>query len=506
MSIVRTGVGGTQPQLPAKTSVTTKASTTAGGYLVDNRGNIHDLSVWAAKSILEFVEPSYETGDGKLPVWATDKGGDRFTKTTTYKTNVNACVYNAVKECMQSLGIGTLTPGDKAFFTNHPRVSTDGVNKANVLAVAHGLAVPWGVGITRVFVPKMSTLGDQHKEFAAALGVNPLALQTYNASNEDFIASMEIDPTSDEANMVRRMFRFEFVDAPKKPCVVMMASSGTTVKKGGTTVGGNWSSTTSGVGHADFIGPRDGTSDSWKIAFQLGPLPEYNDVGGKSINRYENVRDAFDADEFVQTVEEKFSTWNSLINGKSVSQWDTEYRAAHPYKPTVVQSQFVKPHTPTQKNTIPPKNGVPQGSTARISTTVCKECGGMVATIDGVSYCLACDWYEDGEEVAAGIEEVCPFCYSSIDDTGKCTNKECGFDKMQHIQSTYFICSKHGTPLHFYTKAAGKDGDKYQYMCPECLYTDGENLATFIDDGRTHPRELVQQVRYVGGGEDDKKS
>ena len=105
----------------------------AGGYLADNKGVLHEVSEWAAKSLLKMVEPDYTTGTGKdqLPVWKTDEGGDRFTTVThTGYKQVNACVYDAVREAMQSLGIGTLTPGDKTFFRTHPRVSTDGVNKA----------------------------------------------------------------------------------------------------------------------------------------------------------------------------------------------------------------------------------------------------------------------------------------------------------------------------------------------------------------------------------------
>jgi len=458
-----------------------------GGYLIDNNGTMHEISEFAAESLLGNVEPEMTTGDKKLPVWKVDPGGDGFTS-TTYHYHVNSCVYDATKKYLEALGLGTLTPGDKYWFEQHPRVNSDGVNKANVLAVAHGLAVPWGKGITKVYVPKMSTLGDQLKEFAQALGINPLALQTYGASNDDFIDAMGFDPNGPEAKMIRDTLRFEFVDEPPMvPCVVMMSSSAQVKKSGGTTVKGQWSSTTSGVGHADFIGPRDSVPKNWKIAFQLGPLAEYNEVNGVSINRYSNAKVAFPGEsKETSSVQRKFSIWSSRVGGKTLNAWDNARRTAKNAATSAVHRQEVTPATTVQSSK--------STSTAVRRSTACGKCGGMVVELDGTAYCLACDWFEVEEEVQAGISEVCPMCYSALAN-GICIDSSCGFNARLHVESTYFICSKHNVPLYFYQAGGG-----YNYVCPECLFVQRRELLTYVKNEETHPKGLITQIREFNDG------
>lgn len=456
------------------------------GYLLDNSGTYHELSKFAAKSLAAGTDPDFTTGDSKVPVWKIDEDGERYITITGGYKHVNSCVYDAVKTCMESLGIGTLTPGDKSFFTNHPRVNSDGVNKANVLAVSHGLAVPWGVGIIRVYVPKLSTLGDQLVEFAKALGVNPLALQNYNVSNEDFIKEMSLD--DDSATMVRKMCRFEFVDKPPRPCVIMMSSSASVKKSGGTTVKGQWSSTTYGVGHADFIGPRDNISPNWKIAFQMGPLQEYAEVDGLSINRYSDISLAFDKGELDKTEEphQKVSVWSSLVNGKSVNEWDRLHRPTKPLS----QGHYV-----SQRHGK--KNGASTSpAPATITKDACAVCGGMVARLDGVSYCLSCDWYEDDIEKENDISEVCPMCYSALTTDKICKSEACGFDAAEVLESIYFICGKHNTPLYFVSKGPQTNA---LYICPDCAFESATGLKEYIEKGLTHPANKIVQIKEFAG-------
>jgi len=468
-----------------------KSTPTVYGYLLDLSGSYHSLSKFAAESLLAGTDPDMTTGDEKIPVWKIDKDGERYITVTQGHRHVNSCVFDAVKECMQSLGIGTLTPGDKTFFVNHPRVSTDGVNKANVLGVAHGLAVAWGVGITRVFVPKLSALGDQLVEFATALGVNPLALQNYNMSNDDFISEMSLD--DETAQTIKKMCRFEFVDIPEKPCVIMMSSSSTVKKSGGTTVGGQWSSTTSGVGHADFIGPRDFVSKNWKIAFQLGPLQEYAEVDGKSINRYSDINLAFDKAELaaIEKSHEKVSVWSSIVHGKSVNEWDRLHKPK-----TWSQSKYVKAEHGDKKN-----GAATQGKPATIIKDSCSVCGGMVARLDEVSYCLLCDWYEDDTERENDVSEVCPMCYGALTTDQICKNDGCGYDAAEVFESAYFICSKHKTPLYFINEGPQI---KSKYVCPDCLISDEKvGLKTFRENGLTHPEKWTVQIKEFNSGKEE---
>ena len=478
-----------------KTTPVKKWTPKVEGYLVDNDGVMHELTTQSAKALRGNVEPSMTTGDEKLPVWTTDKGGDRYT--TSGMPKVNDCVYRAVKKFVESLGLGTLTTGDEKFFRTHPRVNGDGVNKANVLAVSHGLVVPWGLGITRVWVPKMSSLGEQHLEFAKALGVNPMALATYDYSNEDLITELGLDKYSEDAATIRDTFRFEFVDEPAGPCVVMLSNwtggkSSTTVKTGGANISGKWSSTTHGMGHADFVGPRDGLYGNWQIAFQIGRLPTYAD---NSINRYQEVSEAFTPEEIAakKNSHRTFSVWQSIVDGKSLNEWDRGSKTV----------QYPSTYTPAATK---PKggNGAAASSTAAIitkaggSVSACPDCKGMVAEVDGVKYCLACDWYEDAEEEAAGvsIEEICPICYTKVfADTKKCKNETCNYDPKDWQVSDYFVCKEHGYALEFHKFKRLGDRGEFVYVCGECLFASGMSLVEYMEKGMTHPYGKSTQIK-----------
>lgn len=499
-----------------------------GGYLRDSEGTLYEISEMQAEALthgkVQSVGESFK-GEKGYPIWQIDKYGERYTSTTYHTPTVNSCVYDAIKKYVEAMGLGTLTYGDKKFFTSHPRVNTDGVNKANVLAVAQGLIVPWGLGITRVFVPKLSSLGDQHLEFANALGVNPMGLSNYSTSNEEFLAYFDIDRHSEEGRSMIDSYRFEFVDEPNGPCVVMVSSSSvvktkSNTKNGKTNVGGNWSSTVHGLGHADFVGPRDGLAAKWQIAFQIGRLPNYNDNG---INRYEDVSVAFGdeiKDQQKPVASKKISTWNSIVGGKTINAWDNEKRGIGWQK-----GKYTKGTGASKKNggghtSVTPAKQLEliRGRTGGTSIGPCPKCNGRTHEVESMYYCLECDWYKDAltehsnDASSSDIDDsggVCPFCYRGLTSDGICTDKDCGYDPADWTESNFFICKEHGQPLHFQLVPPAGGEDPYIYVCTECLFKNGDGLKKYVDEGRTHPHNNLVQIKKIqaqgGDSKDDRK-
>lgn len=481
------------------------------GFLVDNNGVIHDMTSTAADALLDAgVEPlsmRVQTDGTQLPMWKIDEGGERYyVITQTY----NDCVFRATKTYMESLGIGTLTDGDKEFFEDHPRVTTEGVDRANVLCVVHGLVVPWGLGITRVYVPKLSTLGDQHREFAKALGMNPKAMTDNNTSNEDFIDMLELEPDSEQAKFIRETYRFEFVaEPPLRPCIVMLGNwnkgkgKDDKPKTGGANVNGKWTTTSYGMGHADFVGPRDALHGEWQIAIEIGKQPEY----AIDINKYANIKVAFDKEELAINKDgrTRLSIWSSLIQGKSVTDWQKEVRErAIPIQPTGYTSALV----PAEAGR-PPINGSAHKSELSIPQATknqCPECGGPTATVENFEYCLMCNWVIDF------LEGICPFCYGDIVNM-KCETEGCGYNTINWIESTTFYCQAHNVPLFFRLldkEHIKEGGNVYCYACPECLYADNTLLGDFYKEGQSHDETMVMQVytppKELGTGKENQNA
>lgn len=464
------------------------------GFLRDNSGGLWSISKRSVEVLTEDdVKPFEEVVyNGKLlPVWVVDKGGERYYNTTAANTtrHVNKCVFDAVKKYTESLSLGTLTSGDQKFFTNHPRVSSDGVNRANVLIVSQGLIGPWGLGIDRVWVPKLSSVGPQQEEFMKALGVNPVALTDYETSNEDLIKLLELDPKGDAARQIRDSYRFEFSDEPGRPCVVMMSSS--VSKKSSANVGGAWSATVSGFGHADFIGPRDTIHGTWEIAFSISRNPVY--INGTDMSAYSEM-DYFDDE--IKAMEEaeknkpkELSTWSSIIGGKSISDRNKKQTPApkvSTYKPPYQQQSF---------NWANRKKDDDAKSNGKIETRkkeTCPDCGeSSIKHYDDYAFCMKCNWWEE-----LGDEDTyykCPFCGAKMLSNGMCPT--CMFDDEIWRKSQIFSCNKH-SDYDVYFSSVGPDFEKldskdFVYACPLCLKEEDVDLDQFYKAGGNHKKDMT---------------
>lgn len=450
------------------------------GYLVDENDRYWPISRYLEETLSAHFDPDgfKERGDEKLPFWKIDNGGAVYTKASK---NPNACVYNATKKYIEAMSLGTFTLGDKDFFVDHPGVTGDGVDRANVLGVAHGLLIPWGLGISRVWVPKMSAVGDQEREFMTALGCNPMAILDAETSNEEFILQMELDPGSEVADFIRKSNRFEFSNYPRGPAVIMLSYSGTVAPK--TNVVGQWANAGyGGIGHAEFIGPRDRINTTWHIAFSVDRLENIAYHNGSDLDRYATL-DSFKEQIAAQDrIYRDLSPWACTVHGEKVSTLK---------KP--VEKPVVVTYPSTGAGTAIVKHVAPATPTAREKELgKCPDCGQYVNEISGIVYCLTCNWYDDIEESDKSHE--CPFCTGSL-LWGKCDT--CEYDELEWIESSMFKCKIHGNNMLYFSP---RGATSEVWVCPSCTEENPAYAEDFIA-GRLSHRDIRESIHAVMANE-----
>ena len=428
------------------------------GILRDNSGRLWEITDSQAKSLLKDTKPVeyVDHGGENTPVWDIDKNGERYIQQAKH---VNACVFNAIKEYLNSMGMGTLTEGDKDFFVSHPDVNSDGVGRAKVLGVAQGLLVPWGLGIERVWMPSGTNLGGQHREFMVALGANPVALTDWKTSNSELAETLELN--KEQARELAESYRFEFVDTPGRPCVVMLENYKAKTTKGGVTtktyanVGGQWSNTMYGMGHADFVGPRDKMYGDWVLAFSISRNPKYNN---ESMDSYADVEGS-------STSSLSLSTWQSLIDGRSInSRTTTTTKTYGPFHSRANQ-RYLPASTQTQKEDISQK---------------CPQCeSDAIESLNGLVYCLDCGWWEDSTGKYT-YDVPCPFCGENLIFNEFC---DCGYSEGDWVISALRKCKNHECEV-YYTQ--DEITHELHYICPSCLKQDDKTVADMIASESNH--------------------
>jgi len=463
-------------------------------------GRMWEIKDTSAKALLDAkIEPKARVNHGPiedLPIWRVDEGGEKFLGGTTHSTyaayTVNDCVYRAVEKYIEKLGLGGFTSGDIDWFKYHPNVTSDGASRGTVLGVVQGLLYPYGIGISRVYMPVASALGEEHKVFAAALGMNPAATVTHAVSNAGFLESLgdNIDPLI--AENINRTCRFEFVEEPPTPCVALVNASSTTFTKeskvnGGTNVVSQWSSTTVGFGHADYLGARDGTYGSWLIAFKLDRLqdipyqkPEL--VSGFNIDISESKKKKSSSVKKTIGSGEVISVYQSKFDGRSIND--------------INASKYNKGTKPTQgKNEnvhyLPVVEDVPPIVSAKIDGK-CPHCGKEDLEVLGeYMFCVSCGaWTDDDGESWETVDNfsvdknLCPLCGSSLYD-GWCVF--CMYSTEHWYESKYTICPIHGTPPYV--------SDDSIFLCPGCLADEGIDPNFYYMSGSSMVNRMVSAIQ-----------
>lgn len=162
-----------------------------------------------------------------------------------YKTHraILCCVYDAVTEYMQAI-LGTkLCIDDKEWYKELAVVETGGLPYEHTLTVINELVRPYGLGISRVYLPKKTSTSKEMKEWAKYLGVNPAARVNRDCTNEEYVNLVAPAPGDYRNTVLEEIkgYNLEHVETFPKPAIVFAGKD-----KGG---------------HASYESPRGNTSD-----------------------------------------------------------------------------------------------------------------------------------------------------------------------------------------------------------------------------------------------------
>jgi hypothetical protein len=472
---------------------TRMANSMIHGLMLTADGLLFEMRQYETQKLLDNgVEPNRRADHAEhkqLPIWHVDEGGEEWKKlwgsgNVHYAYSVNDCVFRAVEKYIHHAGLGGFTIGDKNWFKYHPNVTQDGALKSIVLGVAHGLLYPYGLGIDRVYMPMASALGKEHKIFAKALGMNPAAIATSSISNAEFIESLGEDIDPGIAQGIVNDCRFEFVDKPPVPCVVLVNSTITKFKKdkskGGVNVGGNWSSTSTGLGHADYLGARDSACGTWLIAFQINKLeniqyrkPELISGFDIDVSESKEAKTSAGKDNGKDRTQE-LSVYKSKIGGVSVDDLAEKDRV----RVRAGATQAAKKTTEEMKANLGEEVEIADDRFVSVEGR-CGDCGlEELEAVDDVVFC-ACGWWAiDGVEEddlfapPGASNDLCPICDSPVVD-GYCT--ACMYSPEHWVKSVYRFCPIHGESPYV--------SDQGKFVCPDCLRDEGIDPLAFFESG-----------------------
>src|SRR3990167_1505146 len=87
------------------------------------------------------------------------------------------CVFNAAQDYLSAVFGRKLDDSDRDWLSRHPKAQPQGVPRAYILTAIQQLLEPYGMGISRVRVPKGQwAAGGDDAVWMKALGVNPIAI------------------------------------------------------------------------------------------------------------------------------------------------------------------------------------------------------------------------------------------------------------------------------------------------------------------------------------------
>lgn len=449
----------------------------AAALVADLSGQLWEASRWFLEDLTDGnVKPAMEAEHKgkKLPVFVVDKDGEAWRTST--RSYVNKCVYDALNACRMAFGYGSFAPSDEAYFRDHPLVDTGGVQRSGVLNVAHALLEPWGLGISKVYLPKETPMSPLHVRFAELLKMNPMAIGDRRTSNEEFADFLKESGMDDgEISKFVSQFNWEYVDKPKLPAVIMYSHgdakgiAGNVPDVGDAVVKAHVKVPTSSPGgHASFYGPRDNVPSGWKIAIKIARINELS-YDTSSLNDIVNEEGAGT---------KVLDIANCKFDGKKQSQHRstkvTTYKGGQVTRAGVWQG-----YNQGQAGNESGNNGnsaaySPNAINMIITGTEIKQ---RLNVQDNQS-CLICG----GEIVTSpsGISETCV---------------DCTWDSQRYAESTFVDCSKHGTPMYF---------DKYDlkgtkgtppYFCPICVGDEGLDVFSFLGKGGATTRQMVKRPK-----------
>jgi hypothetical protein len=218
-------------------------------------------------------------------------------KYTKGHKSVQCCAFDATNEYMSSVLGCRLSHDDRNWFVYHPDVTSEGLPMGHTFGIINELVRPYGIGISKIYMRKRSTLSADAREWMEVLGVNPKSVVDRDCSNEEYLDLISANNPNVKEAMRSTIddFRFEFVDKiPMGSYIIFRSWNDTGVSPGG--------------GHAMYVGPR-GDYSGFIVAIQLDRNPKYHKT--PSSKDYSDV-------EYLE-----LDFWNSLSNeGKKFNEYN----------------------------------------------------------------------------------------------------------------------------------------------------------------------------------------
>ena len=342
--------------------------------------------------------------DSDPPIIRIPRSHAVFTKATP-----SGCLFSAADDYMQAwFGRRLDTRSDKDFFNNHPLTTATGTPQEHTLRVLQELIEPYGLRISRVnMAPGHAPTGDLAR-WMSVLGANPLAMQDYQTTNEDFASKVGMEPA--EAD---RQFRFTFTDGILRPCIFCDAAT----NKSGVYTGG---------GHASYKGPRAHYEEGvlslqidWKEKVKWYVEPVFSDLTDKDVDVTLSLWDSLAPDGKRKMYQVPENEWQQEAE-KGGWKWQ-DHRSAH--QALVRSSDFA-----SQLHKAPIRECfICDSSVAeRLGANLCRNCWGQFLdfytcgecglTLAGnVKFGALDGMYRKGE--LWFLKVVCPWCSEKNDIT-----------------------------------------------------------------------------------------
>ena len=303
--------------------------------------------------------------------------------------SVACCAFNATSEYMQSwLGM-KLDSDDRSWYSLNELCTHDGLPQEHSFTVIHQLVTPYGLGVSRIIVPRNSRRFKGYHPFMVSLGCNPFFLADGNTTNEE--ALVKLFPDEAKRNLMRSkmldMWKFECSDIPVKGAIVMRQFN------------------TEATGHnggSNYFGPRSRIDEKgWRMSVKVDRLsnisyvkplvvPEYKEYPGTKTPDYWKIRDD---------------------SGKSLRQIETALRVSKNAKWKTTSHQKSLYETPAPKIPHPP------GKPAKVLAypSMCETC--QKSTIEHyVGFDRSCEWCGTKIEAVFISEDLIGVGYEEVPD------------------------------------------------------------------------------------------
>ena len=251
----------------------------------------------------------------QVAVFTISKDQTKYKVSTATRT-VQYCCYDATNDFMSKMLGKSLCSSDKDWFRDNPCVTSSGPGIHHMITVLNDLVAPYGIGVSKVYYPKLRSVSEDTKEWVTTLGVNPKAELDRDCSNEEYleILSGGNKEIKDSFSSMTKDWNFEFVDSPPHGSYVLFR-------------GGNNS-----LGHTIYSGPREKIGD-FVMAIQfdfLDKITYHNNPISRDYTKEDKVNYVLDFYNCTFTDEEgKTKTIDTIVRKPTYTPQNEDWRTKY---------------------------------------------------------------------------------------------------------------------------------------------------------------------------------